>query len=173
MSKFKKKNFHLNNVDSTSLKLTDEEISFGKKVVNNLYKFGFIFVKVLGTGGYCIVCLFKKNNKKYAIKSYLKIKPKIFSRINLISDHFNSHLTKCKKKNKFILNYKILELDDVYYVISEPLDGDLFYHLFYPNKSNSSLLSAITPKSSNMDLTTQSNYILFSRFLPVTRTCSP
>ena len=156
--KIKKVEFHLDNVDSKALKLKDEEILFGRKIVDNLFKFGFIFVKVLGTGGYCIVCLFEKNGRRYAIKSYLKIKASIFSRINLISDHFNKYLKKCKKNNKFILNYKILELDDVHYVISEPLDGDLFNHLFYSHKT-------LSGKHIPLDLMSQYNYILFCQLI--------
>jgi len=123
--------FHLKNIKPTLKKsLTEKELIQSEKMVEILTDNGYKFIKLLGTGGYCVVGLFRKNKKNYAIKSYHKKNNKLLDKITKINKYLQKKSIKCGYKKKFLLDSKIMNINDDIYIASEPLDSDLFDLLF-------------------------------------------
>lgn len=114
---------------SESLKksLSKTDIKNSKQMIKDLKKYGFDFVKLLGTGGFCVVGLFEKNRKQYAVKIFNteKLTSNLIKQIDDINVYMNKYLHNCQENSKFVLDYKFILLNGNYYVLSEPLDSSL------------------------------------------------
>lgn len=110
-------------------------LTFGKKMVNDLFKYEkLIFQRFLGKGGVGLAIEFlTPEGKKLAIKG-------IFPRLDIdstlqrniaVSEYINSEIAKCGQNGQFILNYEYMgDIDGIKYFKSEVLDKDFFdfYH---------------------------------------------
>lgn len=118
---------------SESLKksLTKTDIYYIGEMIRDLKPYGFRFEKILGVGGFCVVGLFKKNKKKYAVKIFNneKLSHNLIQQISDINEHFDRFLKKCKENSKFVLDNKMFFLDGNYYIFSEPLDTSLIDYI--------------------------------------------
>jgi serine/threonine protein kinase len=117
--------------DSLKKSLSKTDIYYTGEMIRDLKPYGFIFEKILGVGGFCVVGLFKKNKKKYAVKIYNneKLSDNLIQQIADINNHFDRFIKKCKENSKFVLNYKMFFLEGNYYVLSEPLDTSLIDYM--------------------------------------------
>ena len=117
--------------DSLKKSLSKTDIYYTGEMIRDLKPYGYKFEKILGVGGFCVVGLFKKNKKRYAVKIYNneKLSHSLIQQIADINEHFDRFIKKCKENSKFVLNYKMFFLEGNYYVLSEPLDTSLIDYI--------------------------------------------
>lgn len=105
--------------------------NFCMKIVDDLtQKHNYKFVKFINSGSFGVANLFED---KYGIPIVVKsMFPSTFSsvdyeKIKNIYGYIDNNLFKCKKDSgKFVLTYDIIEnIDNIYHVHSESMDGDL------------------------------------------------
>ena len=118
----------LKNISETLKKsLSETDIKYSKQMIKDLKHHGYKFIKILGTGGFCVVGLFEKNNQQYAVKifNHERLSFNLLKQIDDINVYMDKYLENCQENSKFVLDYKFILLNGNYYVLSEPLDSSL------------------------------------------------